>query len=141
MGCDVSPEYDWFMRTVFQSTHPHGVRLLKVLLGYLTIIVSIHAPTWGATYINICTFAVAGCFNPRTHMGCDNVVAIIVSVKADGFNPRTHMGCDCVVVLLELYLWVSIHAPTWGATVLNVCIILKPGFQSTHPHGVRHTIF
>ena len=54
----------------FQSTHPHGVRpQLDVL-------------------------ALSGfCFNPRTHTGCDKIIAY---PDHDGysFNPRTHTGCD-----------------------------------------------
>ena len=38
------------------------------------------------------------------------------------------------------HISVSIHAPTWGATLLldRVCPLFL--FQSTHPHGVRHSI-
>ena len=32
---------------------------------------------------------------------------------------------------------VSIHAPAWGATLLQILTFAKLGFQSTHPHGVR----
>ena len=98
----------------FQSTHPHGVRLLLAtpLLHF-------------------------SCFNPRTHTGCDTPVFLIdvsplrfQSTHPHGvrqnsqschprvfpcFNPRTHTGCD----------------PTF-------CVSLHPKrFQSTHPHGVR----
>ena len=34
-------------------------------------------------------------------------------------------------------LFVSIHAPTWGATVEQVKAYISRQFQSTHPHGVR----
>ena len=77
------------------------------------------------------------------------------------FNPRTHMGCDKAYCLQDVVAErISIHAPTWGATLAAViivsstlnfnprthmgcdCIILDndpqlKGFQSTHPHGVR----
>ena len=36
----------------FQSTHPHGVRLLNYDREAIYSGVSIHAPTWGATYIS-----------------------------------------------------------------------------------------
>ncbi len=32
------------------------------------------------------------------------------------FNPRTHVGCDQVNVTRDELLYISIHAPTWGAT-------------------------
>ena len=54
-------------------------------------------------------------FNPRTHMGCDNVGTF--SSSDDGF--------------------ISIHAPTWGATRLDKRGSSSDKFQSTHPHGVR----
>ena len=34
----------------------------------------------------------------------------------NGFNPRTHTGCDVENNLLPDCIWVSIHAPTRGAT-------------------------
>ena len=54
------------------------------------------------------------------------------------FNPRTHTGCDFAPFASGDYAIVSIHAPTRGAT----SSLLQPvrrsdGFQSTHPHGVR----
>ena len=59
----------------------------------MTFLVSIHAPTWGATiYYCHCT-AVAYCFNPRAHVGRD--VGQVNKINK---------------------LFVSIHAPTWGAT-------------------------
>ena len=79
-----------------------------------------------------------GCFNPRTHTGCDTLwtapavasrafqsthphgVRLYKNSVARGrvsFNPRTHTGCDlkCRPYLVA-DLAVSIHAPTRGAT-------------------------
>src|SRR5699024_4232811 len=36
-------------RVLFQSTHPHGVRLSSMSNLLLSVRISIHAPTWGAT--------------------------------------------------------------------------------------------
>ena len=48
-GCDMSFLYVAISIVVFQSTHPHGVRL-KFAMGYAERVkVSIHAPTRGAT--------------------------------------------------------------------------------------------
>ena len=100
----------------FQSTHPHGVRRgFRCETGH----------------------GFRG-FNPRTHTGCDldnnsTPHALIC------FNPRTHTGCDSAMeIAFALNVFVSIHAPTRGATPK-----MKPYrresalFQSTHPHGVR----
>ena len=78
---------------MFQSTHPHGVRLVFWLRGgtatysfnprthtgcdlinrpvKLIILVSIHAPTRGATEIDFIFSTITRSFNPRTHTGCD----------------------------------------------------------------------
>ena len=55
-----------------------------------------------------------GCFNPRTHVGCDGGERNVIP------NPR-----------------VSIHAPTWGATLSHAPWFRHCKFQSTHPRGVR----
>ena len=56
-------------------------------------LVSIHAPTRGATLPERWAWTLTRCFNPRTHTGCD-CKAYPAYRKADGFNPRTHTGCD-----------------------------------------------
>ena len=55
------------------------------------------------------------------------------------FNPRTHVGCDHAAGAQSLSLiLISIHAPTWGATVETTSNLSGyPEFQSTHPRGVR----
>ena len=101
---------------MFQSTHPHGVRLWSVVKpkeeekvsihaptrgatgpGETAVVqpwVSIHAPTRGATTWSLIRRSLTKGFNPRTHTGCD-----LQSEKHPlripfGFNPRTHTGCD-----------------------------------------------
>ena len=97
----------------FQSTHPRGVRpsFLFPQKGHVNFnprthvgcdravpgdrgqhLISIHAPTWGAT-----------------------VLTVIWSFSGD-FNPRTHVGCDRVWLRQGRAGDISIHAPTWGAT-------------------------
>ena len=124
---------------MFQSTHPHGVRLSVFSLAFFT----------------------SFCFNPRTHTGCDNAWSKAlpprrVSIHAPtrgatfisfhraflgGFNPRTHTGCDLLSGGLSTQAIVSIHAPTRGATTAILAISESGSlFQSTHPHGVRQCI-
>ena len=78
-----------------------------------------------------------GDFNPRTHVGCDFEVVSEVTgipvfqsthpcgVRRDlplglgrllYFNPHTHVGCDETGLITSNMLWISIHAPMWGAT-------------------------
>ena len=121
MGCDDS---DWKAVegfNLFQSTHPHGVRLILVHPPSAFYFVSIHAPAWGATLISFNVkllglpfqsthphgvrqsrhrqkvLGTTG-FNPRTRMGCDGVIGGLV-VAMEGFNPRTRMGCDSLFPL------------------------------------------
>ena len=114
MGCDILLMLIKPMQMVFQSTHPHGVRQFLDDLLNCWYVVSIHAPTWGATewnkiVLNIFTFQSTHphgvrlwfntkmsqnlCFNPRTHMGCD-WIHFGDTRSRNCFNPRTHMGCD-----------------------------------------------
>ena len=92
-GCDT----DLSPRAVndgrFQSTHPHGVRRNGGRTALQAFLVSIHAPTRGATQL------------------CDQD-----NVRAERFNPRTHTGCDLATGVIAHNLKVSIHAPTRGAT-------------------------
>jgi len=78
--------------------------------------VSIHAPAWGATGVYIIHIPTPESFNPRTRMGCDFYLFNIFFTSSC-FNPRTRMGCD---------------------EKIPAIILLSCGFQSTHPHGVRH---
>ena len=115
MGCDLNAEFIGFVQRLFQSTHPHGVRLSDFI--------PIH---WRRDN-----------FNPRTRMGCD-CRRRLLPFDAGYFNPRTRMGCDAT--LLSRYFRrsefqsthphgvrpsaasvilrrsISIHAPAWGAT-------------------------
>ena len=107
----LSPNFDKPVK--FQSTHPRRVRRPTRARAARSR-VSIHAPTQGAPpdSARACT---RGCFNPRTHAGCD----------------WRHSRC--------VWHWaVSIHAPTQGAT-RSYLRDKRPKlvFQSTHPRRVR----
>ena len=163
----------------FQSTHPHGVRLLRPqsacqrrsfnprthtgcdlldLVSRHPVVVSIHAPTRGATQRQpgdnrACIVSIHAPTRGATEGG------LILPVHVPGFNPRTHTGCDSSVLSQPVNVEVSIHAPTRGATLARQEDGGVPGvsihaptrgatlteaqrkwadeFQSTHPHGVR----
>ena len=57
------------------------------------------------------------------------------------FNPRSHMGSDVYQDFYRNSQWVSIHAPTWGATEQYNEIHTHTEFQSTLPHGERLYLF
>ena len=79
------------------------------------------------------------CFNPRTHTGCDfirSVKHLIVRVSIHApTRGATHGSRRSPARSV-----VSIHAPTRGATAVYICNVHFGGFQSTHPHGVRHLL-
>ena len=56
---------------VFQSTLPRGERHLFGVFGFQCFIISIHAPTRGATTGGIVTSVLRLYFNPRSHEGSD----------------------------------------------------------------------
>ena len=129
------------MVSVFQSTHPRGVRRPKLHDGNCHREVSIHAPAWGAT----ASFSEIGRrvvgFNPRTRVGCD-VVLFDTTIPHASFNPRTRVGCDQFWGhILHICNNVSIHAPAWGATgSVPSAVCNTSEFQSTHPRGVRPSV-
>ena len=122
----------------FQSTRPRGARHAldtHELGGHL---VSIHAPTWGATdggylgtaflhvSIHAPTWGATGTASNRKSVARVSIHAPTWGATGSdenrpiyfvGFNPRAHVGRDCLVHDRVAALEVSIHAPTWGATV------------------------
>ena len=106
---------------MFQSAHPHGVRL-KNRRGHDTVtIVSIRAPAWGATYTGRGTTNY-WCFNPRTRMGCDRTPLLRAS-KQEPFQSAHPHGVRQVAGNPDGHnLYVSIRAPAWGATADAVII-------------------
>ena len=127
--------------TLFQSTHPHGVRHEQ--RDELTRLkkVSIHAPTRGATSLQVrrrCHrwFQSTHPHGVRRFPHSEYVCLLGVSIHAPTrgatctrqvhhpnhqcFNPRTHTGCD---------------------TPLKNAFSPITEFQSTHPHGVRPNVY
>ena len=81
---------------MFQSTHPHGVRPKDTTLRSLSLI---------------------GFQSTHPH-GVRPLPLRITPLQTGSFNPRTHTGCDIVIAILICYEHhVSIHAPTRGATI------------------------
>ena len=123
---------------MFQSTHPHGVRLWSVVKPKEEEKVSIHAPTRGATPSPGPWTASGPSFNPRTHTGCDFIrfrISISSSVSIHAPTRGATSNDNCFLNATR----VSIHAPTRGATDRYVWPVNSSLFQSTHPHGVRRT--
>ena len=102
--------------SLFQSTHPRGVRRV-------TLTVRVAPKTFQSTHPRgvrrrsaMWVWIWRQNFNPRTHVGCDlaNYRRFYDNVH---FNPRTHVGCDQKVSEPSIIQIISIHAPPWGATI------------------------
>ena len=101
--------------TMFQSTRPRGARLASPDAISCPLLVSIHAPAWGAT-----------------------CVGRILCLTVGGFNPRARVGRDQPRAVHRRATEVSIHAPAWGATREAGAQRAAPAaFQSTRPRGAR----
>ena len=102
----------------------------------MSLSVSIHAPTQGATFGNSCSSNTFGFQStlPRRERRYSSCGTYLPSSR---FNPRSRAGSDFYQTLEPLEGFVSIHAPARGATAL-LAIGAKPfGFQSTLPRGER----
>ena len=138
VGCDTSMVFGSWPTTIFQSTHPSGVRPGTINVPNGSYEISIHAPQWGATTRPTRSCTASFYFNPRTPVGCDGLqhgwppglVSISIHAPQWGatmrqiqrpllgpdFNPRTPVGCDVRIPRFQGYAAISIHAPQWGAT-------------------------
>ena len=99
MGCDRIKKNAKPQIPMFQSTHPHGVRRRYAHDRHFGQPVSIHAPTWGATFVRDCA------------NGKD-----LVSIHAPTW------GATLLIDYQYFMYKVSIHAPTWGATAATSCV-------------------
>ena len=102
------------------------------------MILSIHAPAWGATvalmlrlrdgifqsthprgvrHWTMNLLSPRKAFNPRTRVGCDCIGQRVMRGR-NPFNPRTRVGCDVDRLGQRTLHGLSIHAPAWGATAL-----------------------
>ena len=78
-------------------------------------VISIHAPTRGATAQILCYVLDDIDFNPRSHEGSDMCPWIFLYHELN-FNPRSHEGSDLCRRWIRRSIMISIHAPTRGAT-------------------------
>ena len=115
-----------------------GGNAVRFELGHQLVVVSIHAPAWGAT-LNCVYYEPYPCvsihapawgatcsgapgencrtgFNPRPRMGGNNCSAPNTVSPSSSFNPRPRMGGNERGAGGGGRFEVSIHAPAWGAT-------------------------
>ena len=117
VGCDPKKSGADTYVLKFQSTHPRGVRRLNSAIGTDSFLFQSTHPR-----------GVRRPVHDQDQAG-------------DHFNPRTHVGCDSLIAKPPCFYQNSIHAPTWGATNIEKGTETPHLFQSTHPRGVRHPIY
>ena len=99
----------------FQSALPRGERLLGMVNIQSLFVISIRAPTRGATQHDPSVYQQRKNFNPRSHEGSDHC-------------PQPYFALPVI----------SIRAPTRGATRETICSRIIFVFQSALPRGERH---
>ena len=115
MGCDMRKPALLFLFKSFNPRTHMGCDLIAVDSLPTKYLVSIHAPTWGATSRWKVPHPASRCFNPRTHMGCDAFTKEVLESMPVSIHAPT-WGATSLTYMFRLKLLVSIHAPTWGAT-------------------------
>ena len=102
---------------LFQSTHPRGVRRFVMVRVFQPLPYFNPRTHVGCDFLHSQHLPHGTYFNPRTHVGCDFSCERSNPDLFD-FNPRTHVGCDLPTDWNGFGIVpISIHAPTWGATV------------------------
>ena len=82
--------------------------------------ISIHAPTWGATLDHFFDSAWFVKFQSTHPRGVRPRLRACQPTAPSNFNPRTHVGCDHQPRAVHHPAVISIHAPTWGATLISI---------------------
>ena len=161
---DIGPEWRGFRPTQydtvrFQSTLPRGERRSSTISQKSSKVISIHAPTWGATSLSVSrsvrmmisihapTWGATEhlgdyplhrkYFNPRSHVGSDKSRAWSL-IPLQDFNPRSHVGSDAAKVFLVEHMSVFQSTLPRGERpgVVRLAQEQKE-FQSTLPRGER----
>ena len=86
------------LHDLFQSTHPSGVRPYSDDAEDLLKVISIHAPQWGATSAKPTTTDESEF--QSTHPSGVRLLSIALVTPLSHFNPRTPVGCDDILTLL-----------------------------------------
>ena len=103
----------------------------------LGLVISIHAPAWGATQALRRLRTLPVDFNPRTRMGCDLVRDLSAPARSQFQSTHPHgvrHGYDFFDQLEDKFQSTHPHGVRPFVLVTPKQVQL---FQSTHPHGVR----
>ncbi len=93
VGRDQGTESGITAEKLFQSTRPRGARRCSDRQGGRAVVVSIHAPAWGATWTLPAAVCTRSGFNPRARVGRDTL-QLCCQINRTRFNPRARVGRD-----------------------------------------------
>ena len=118
-GCDKASDMSVKVSTVFQSTHPHGVRRFVDNTYWLTHNKFQSTHPHGVRRCSQNGLCLGICFNPRTHTGCDGswLELFFRYLSRVSIHAPTR-GATRLCYPIGYGNYVSIHAPTRGATGL-----------------------
>ena len=139
-GCDTPTGLIVLVGDMFQSTHPHGVRPPKVTgKGQVYFVFQSTHPhgvrhLLEAEYLSNYTFQSTHPHGVRQYM----IAHIPLLFRFVSIHAPTR-GATSMIGQIRNTSIVSIHAPTRGATLPFPRYEHPVKFQSTHPHGVRHS--
>ena len=85
------------------------------MISLLLFLISIHAPTRGATREAKPPIPISFNFNPRSYKRSDKSNYVFIKCS-NNFNPRSYKRSDILLYNLYVQCQISIHAPTRGAT-------------------------
>ncbi len=78
------------------------------------------------------------CFDSRTSVRCDIWIAKIIAFARFRFAHPRRVRQRRLINANRICHQISIHAPTWGATLVANRLILTVAFRFAHPREVRH---
>lgn len=108
----------WTKRKLaFHSTLPRGERLIPCSCSFLPVQISIHAPARGATNSFFFSFCKNRMFQSTFPRG-ERPLLLSASKTCLYFNPHSREGSDVIMRFFDCHSFISIHAPTRGATAI-----------------------
>ena len=122
---DLNPAYR--EKLEFQSTHPRGVRQL-VTDGRANEYLFQSTHPRGVRRVRAEVQDAMSGFQ-STHPRGVRLVRGYTPEDIENFNPRTHVGCDEVLLCHYRVGDISIHAPTWGATPSRTAAVRRSNFN------------
>ena len=110
---------------------------LYIIINIICCVISIHAPTRGATLSFLLLFWNPLYFNPRSYKRSDSLSQSFSATLPISIHAPTR-GATISLDVAFSHISISIHAPTRGATNLHINCECRIKFQSTLLQEERH---